>query len=270
MTEKQIRQNTVNTAKTYLGYKESNGSHKKIIDIYNKQTPLPVGYKVRYTDAWCATFISTVGIMSGHKDIMFPECSCNRMVKLYEKAGRWEEADNFVPSLGDIVMYDWQDSGAGDNAGYPDHVGMVVEVNGNDMKIIEGNYQNSVGYRDLKVDGKYIRGYCLPDYASKADDEDEPDTNTAEEKKPAEVEIEAAMKFSENYGNGGKGKTYTVTADDLHMRTGAGTSKDSIKILPKGSKVVCYGYYNKSGSSVWLLVVDEAGEKGYCAKKYLQ
>ena len=38
------------------------------------------------------------------------------------------------------------------------------------MKIIEGNISNSVAYRALGVNGKYIRGYCLPDYASKADE----------------------------------------------------------------------------------------------------
>ena len=269
MTEKQIRQNVVAVAKSFVGYKESDGSHKKIINIYNKQKPLPVGYKVRYTDAWCATYISTVGIKSELKDIMFPECSCLRMKKLYMKAGRWKEADGYVPSPADIVMYDWQDNGNGDNTGVPDHVGMVVEVNGNDMKIIEGNYKDGVGYRDLKVDGMYIRGYCLPDYASKATGENEPDTDIAEEEKPAELKAEPAMEFSKTYGNDGKGKVYTVKAEALHMRTGAGASKDSIKILTKDSKVTCYGYYNKSGSAVWLLVMDEDGVTGYCSKKYL-
>lgn len=36
------------------------------------------------------------------------------------------------------------------------------------MTIIEGNKNNSVSYRKLQVNGKFIRGYCLPDYAKKA------------------------------------------------------------------------------------------------------
>ena len=168
MTEQEIRSKVVSTAKQYIGYKESDGTHRKIIDTYNAQKPLPVGYKVKYTDAWCATFVSFVGIKSGFTDIMFPECSCPRMVELYKKAGRWKESDAHVPANGDIVMYDWQDSGVGDNTGTPDHVGIVVAICGNTMKIIEGNISNAVGYRTLNVNGKYIRGYCLPDYASKA------------------------------------------------------------------------------------------------------
>ena len=65
-------------------------------------------------------------------------------------------------------MYDWQDNGKGDNTGTPDHVGIVVSVSGNTMQIIEGNKTEAVGYRNLTVGGKYIRGYCLPNYASKA------------------------------------------------------------------------------------------------------
>jgi hypothetical protein len=78
------------------------------------------------------------------------------------------EKDEYVPSPGDIVMYDWQDNGRGDNTGTPDHVGFVVSLNGTTMTIIEGNKGEAVAYRALNVNGKYIRGYCLPDYASKA------------------------------------------------------------------------------------------------------
>ena len=36
------------------------------------------------------------------------------------------------------------------------------------MTVIEGNKSEAVAYRSLNVNGKYIRGYCLPDYAQKA------------------------------------------------------------------------------------------------------
>ena len=35
MTENQLRQKIVDTAVAWLGCKESDGSHKKIIDVYN-------------------------------------------------------------------------------------------------------------------------------------------------------------------------------------------------------------------------------------------
>lgn len=168
MTEHQLRAQYVETAKSYLGCKESDGSHRKIIDLYNSQKPLPVGYKVTYTDAWCATFVSAVAVKLGLTDIILPECSCSRMVSLYQRAGRWTENDAYVPNPGDIIMYDWQDTGVGDSAGAPDHVGIVCEVSGNQITVIEGNKSDSVSYRTIKVNGRYIRGYCLPNYDAKA------------------------------------------------------------------------------------------------------
>lgn len=49
----------------------------------------------------------------------------------------------------------WQDSGAGDCTGAADHVGIVVYVVGNNMKVIEGNMSNAVGYRTMKVNGRW-------------------------------------------------------------------------------------------------------------------
>lgn len=168
MTEKELRAKVVSIAQGYLGCKESDGSHRKIIDIYNGHKPLARGYAVKYTDAWCATFVSACFIRAGLTDIAPTECGCGKMIALYQKLGRWDENDARVPAPGDVIMYDWQDSGAGDNTGAPDHVGIVVSVTGSSMKIIEGNKSNAVSYRTLAVNGKFIRGYCLPNYASKA------------------------------------------------------------------------------------------------------
>ena len=168
MTEKQLRQKFVDTAEAYFGCKESNGSHKKIIDLYNTQKPLPRGYAVKYTDEWCATFVSAIGVQLGWLDIILPECSCGRMIDKYKAAGRWQERDDYKPAIGDILMYDWADSGKGDNTGGADHVGIVVAVIGDTINIIEGNKGGEVNYRALRVNNRYIRGYCLPDFASKA------------------------------------------------------------------------------------------------------
>ena len=168
MTENQLRSNVVSIMKGWLGWSEANGKHKKIVDIYNNHKPLARGYKVQYTDEWCATAVSAAFIKAGLTDIGFTECSCNRMIDLYKAKGRWEERDSYVPKIGDIVMYDWQDNGIGDNVGSADHVGLVAAINGTRLTIIEGNKNESVSYRSINANGKYIRGYCLPDYASKA------------------------------------------------------------------------------------------------------
>lgn len=64
-------------------------------------------------------------------------------------------------------------------------------------------------------------------------------------------------------------RKYTTTAD-LNMRMGAGTDKQIIKTLPKGTKVTCYGYYSTNGSTIWLYVQDNDGQVGYCSKAYLR
>lgn len=168
MTEKQIRQAMVTRARRYLGCREADGSHKQIIDIYNNHKPLARGYAVKYTDAWCATFGSAVAILEGHTDIIPTECGCDAQIKLWKSKGRWQENDAYVPQAGDYIYYDWQDNGVGDNTGSSDHVGIVESCDGKTITVIEGNKSNAVGERQIAVNGKYIRGFGLPNYASKA------------------------------------------------------------------------------------------------------
>lgn len=170
MTEQGLRQKVLDQAKTWNGRAEWNGGHREIIDVYNQISPLPRGYRMTYEDHWCAAFVSAVGHACGLDDILYPECACDPMIAKYKAAGRWVEDDSYRPQKGDVIFYDWQDDGVGDNRGSSDHVGIVWSVYGNDMTIIEGNISDMVSFRDLKVDGLYIRGFGVPDYAGKADE----------------------------------------------------------------------------------------------------
>ena len=156
--------NIIKLAQSWLGKKESDGTHKEIIDIYNSHKPLARGYKVKYTDAWCATFISALSIKLGYTSIIPTECGCGKQIDLFKKLGCWVENENRTPDVGDIIYYDWEDNGVGDNKGNSDHVGIVEKVEGNNITVIEGNINNAVGRRKLKVNGKYIRGYGVPKY----------------------------------------------------------------------------------------------------------
>lgn len=168
MTEQELRQKVVGIAQGYLGCKESDGSHKKIIDLYNSHKPLARGYAVKYTDAWCSTFASAVAIAAGLTDIIPTECGCEKHIQLFKKLGSWQENDAYVPSPGDYIFYDWDDNGVGDCTGSADHVGIVEKVSGKTITVIEGNYSNSVKRRTITVNGKNIRGYGVPKYSSKA------------------------------------------------------------------------------------------------------
>ena len=156
----------INLAESWIGRKESDGTHKMIVDIYNAHKPLARGYSVKYTDSWCATFISALSIKLGYTDIIPTECSCQYMIDLFKKINCWVENENYTPKAGDIIFYDWQDSGNGDNTGWSDHVGIVVKVENSIIYVVEGNYDDSVKLRMISVNGKYIRGYGVPKYDS--------------------------------------------------------------------------------------------------------
>lgn len=167
ITEAEARQRVVSIAVSWYGKKEADGSHRLIIDIYNGHIPLARGYKVRYTDAWCATYGSAVAIAAGYTDIIPTECGCGQMIAAFKAIDRWVENDAYIPSPGDYIFYDWDDTGTGDCTGWPEHVGIVISVFGDVIKVIEGNKDDAVGYREIKVNGRYIRGYGVPNYASK-------------------------------------------------------------------------------------------------------
>lgn len=174
MTEKELREKYVDGIIEWVGMDRAKGTHKPIIDLYNSQKPLPRGYKVTYKDAYCATTTSAGAIKAGLQDIIPIECSCSKVIEIAKKMGIWEENDAYVPSMGDLILYDWDDDGKGDDTGAPEHIGAVVSVTNKIIKVVEGNKGGKVGYRELAVNGKYIRGFIKPNYASKATKKEDP------------------------------------------------------------------------------------------------
>lgn len=154
----------VKQAQAWIGKKESNGTHKEIIDVYNSHTPRARGYKVKYTDEWCSTFVSAIAIKLGYTDIIPTECGCEKHVQLFKKLGSWQENENVTPKAGWIIFYDWNDNGKADDKGNADHVGIVEKVSGTTITVIEGNYNCAVARRKIKVNARYIRGYGVPKY----------------------------------------------------------------------------------------------------------
>ena len=176
VTEQALRQKVADTAQKAIGTIQGSVKHRDLIDIYNGHRPLPRGYKMSYTDPWCAATVSAVAIQCGLTDIMPVECSCGAMVKLYQQLGRWVEDDKYRPGVGDVLFYYWQDKAnyaSYDQTNSPNHVGIVVEVDGDAFTVVEGNRKISgvsqAAYRTMQVNGRYIRGYGIPDYASKAE-----------------------------------------------------------------------------------------------------
>lgn len=199
MTEKELRQKPVDYLAQYVGIKEGSAEHKAILAVLNN-SGLCTRYKMTVNDPWCATASSAAFIASGLADI-FPcvECSCGNMIELAKKAGIWVENDAYVPKTGDAILYDWGDSGKGDCTGWPDHVGLVASVSGNTIRVIEGNMSNTVGYRNLAVNGRYIRGFITPKFSTKTTSSGSGTAGTSGKKSVSEIAKEV---IAGKWGNG--------------------------------------------------------------------
>lgn len=138
-------------------------TNKTIIDNYNKQNPLPRGYKVKYNDQWCATGLSSAIILCEMEDMIGTECSCGQFIEIFKKKGIWIEDGSITPKRGDIILYNWDD-GTQPNDGWAEHIGIVTRVSGGKITVLECNYRGSVGYRTIQVGWGYIRGYARPLY----------------------------------------------------------------------------------------------------------
>ena len=129
----------IETARSYIGVAEGSAAHKAIIDKYNTIKPLPRGYRATYMDAWCAVFVSFCALMSG---VVLPyECGCQEMYKAFpDKRGRAA-----TPGLGWVIFYDSVKDGV--------------------ITVIEGNHNDRVGRRQIRVGDPSIYGYGVPAFS---------------------------------------------------------------------------------------------------------
>lgn len=83
-----------------------------------------------------------------------------------------------------------------------------------------------------------------------------------------------AVKTATDYATG-RDNTLTgayKTTAPLYLRTGAGTNKPILIMIPKGGTVRNYGYYSVAGGVKWLYVqttVDGKTYTGFCSSQYL-
>lgn len=152
----------------YDGCEKGDKKEKDLIKIFN--TVKPNGYTARVSDPWCAIAISAWAIKAYGKDVAkkyLPlSASVPDMQRKARNMGLWLEDDKTVPIEGDWILYDWQDSGLGDNTGSPDHVGLVIKAGKTSFCVREGNKgsQSICGIRWMDVGGRYIRGFIRPRY----------------------------------------------------------------------------------------------------------
>lgn len=153
-----MAENILNLARSYIGVRQGDTRHKELIRKYNAVQPLPVGYKVKESDDWCATFVTVVGDLAGASKLIGRECGVHRFMKVFKDKGIW--LGLVKPRPGDIVIFDWQKNG------WTDHIGFVEQVTGNQMVTIEGNTSRSVARRTYAYKDWRVAGFARPKYAA--------------------------------------------------------------------------------------------------------
>lgn len=166
------RQTAVQTAISFKG------KRNEIVDIYNTYMPRPRGYKVKYDDMLCATYVSAVFIKLGWTDIVPPECGAWRLYANMEALGRAVLDKKRVPEVGDLIFF-----GNGTTVKKIQHVGIVTEVQ-NGKQIYYYDIQANVGRHTCPVGYSYVMGYGMPDYAAHDLDKPEPTPEPAPQPVP--------------------------------------------------------------------------------------
>lgn len=86
-----------------------------------------------------------------------------------------------------------------------------------------------------------------------------PNNTVTASKNPTEPARHRDAKYSGSY----------KATSNLNLRTGAGTNKPVVTVIPKGTSVTCNGYYSKANDHDWLFI--QYGKyTGFVSKKYLK
>lgn len=132
----------------FVGVRQGSTKHKYIVNNYNMIKPLPRGYRVKYTDNWCATFVSFVLKKCRCKKDVY-ECGAQRMKSKCDKLNLTLE-DTTKGKANDVIFYDWN----GDQ--WSDHVGIIYKSDKSYYYVVEGNKNRRVETRRISKKSKSI------------------------------------------------------------------------------------------------------------------
>ena len=155
----------INTARQYLGINEF--QKKQLMDYYNNAVyPLidkDRKYKIKPSDNWCAMFCSVIAHKIGRTKDNFPfEVSVYYMTRNAKRMGIFT-TDLNKAQVNDLVIYDWKVDGT------LNHVGILQEIGTDYIKVLEGNYSNTVKVRTVKMPNSEVYGYIKLNIGNDAD-----------------------------------------------------------------------------------------------------
>lgn len=128
-----------------------------LVDYYNEHCNHYVKKSRKYSmtnnDNWCAMFTSVCAHIVGYDGCSFPfEVSVYQQCLIAKNRGTFVKSVDGV-EVGDLITYNW-------NGDYiPDHVGIIESIENGVIRVIEGNYSNTVKIRTVTVESKNIYGF---------------------------------------------------------------------------------------------------------------
>lgn len=211
--------------------------------------------------AWCDAFVdwcfqkaygvsNAKGLLAGNFNDYTPSSA-----QLYKNKGAWGTA----PKIGAQIFFK--------NSTRICHTGLVYGFDNKYVYTVEGNTSGASGViangggvckKKYALTNSKIAGYGYPKY----------DAEPVKTEKTSKV---TATGTADNFSKALAG-TYE-TAANLHLRNDAGSSNKSLCIIPKGTKVKCYGYYSVVKNTNWLYVqvtLDGIQYTGFSSKGYLK
>ena len=244
------RDDFVNRALAWLGTKEKSTGHKEIVADYNKACDK--GRKATTATAWCALFVGACAEETDNvlKDGVGVPCdySCgtgsHSLLEKAKTAGIWVESDNYHPIKGDLIIFNWKDTGnpPEDITGH-DHVGVVTSAGADSFVSTEGNKNNAVGNRTVKYNARYIRGFITPRFS---------DEVTPPEPTPTPTPTTTTYKV-------------TTKGSNLRLRAEPNTTSKVVASMPNGTKVEVDGT-----TGGWAHIPNYKGKSGYASLTYLR
>lgn len=154
----------VNEAKKYIGFNQYNKTHEQIVDAYNKFIPLPRDYRLQYYEYWGSAFISFISNKCKALDMIPIECSIGQQIIAFSNLSTYYSNYDLKPQIGHIVFFTYYNINSGDCSLYPDHVGIVSQLNKHTFTVITV-HDGFVMELDLAYCATYISGFACPEYA---------------------------------------------------------------------------------------------------------
>ncbi len=147
-----LRKDMIEIAKSQVGVKESGRNNVKYNTwFYGHTVREPKPGVTRY--GWCVAFLSWCADQAGIDTSIIPKTASVRSLHdFFDDQGLYYTRKNYTPKAGDIVFFKLS------------HVGLVVSVDGDQIRVVEGNYSDGVALTTYDISSTKLTGYGSPRY----------------------------------------------------------------------------------------------------------